>query len=166
MITLELHDFERQFPWKVKATLNRGGPLWLIDYKIEGTENFNWPLQTQSSRQQELWQMTCLEAFFLFDDGSYEEWNFSPSGSWNCFSFRDYRSPVPLVEKPVEAPQIKNKGHGELAVAIDASPRLYAQKVNLTVVLKTPEKLLYFAHKHPKDRPDFHHKDTFYSLDS
>jgi hypothetical protein len=44
------------------------------------------------TRKDELWQQTCLE-FFLGIENSFQYWEFnlSPSGDWNIYSFEDYR---------------------------------------------------------------------------
>lgn len=170
-LKLTLKSFDNSCPWQVEATLNWGGPLWLLDYQIKGEEKgYWWPPLTENKREIGLWENTCLEAFFLFSDGSYEEWNFGPHGAWNCFSFSSYRTPQKLVEKSVEPPNCKNKGTGHLALAIDGKDKNKDKdavvKVNLTAVIKTNDQKFYLAHKHPKAAPDFHLHETFYPLES
>lgn len=153
----------------VEVSLLAEGPLWLIEYKVSKTSQdskLSWPPVTTDERKQGLWNSTCFEAFFVFEDGSYEEWNFSPSGEWNCFSFTDYRTPQELVEKSVKTPMIKSPENGVLKVTIEkrSSPSL----INLTSVLEVKtngnKTLHYFAKRHPEDKADFHDKSCFYPL--
>lgn len=102
----------------------------------------------------------------MYEDGSYEEWNFSPSGDWNCFSFTGYRIPIELVEKPVTAPLIKCPRPGLLKVTFEKRPD--PKFFNLTAVLEvktnTDKTLHYLARTHPKLKADFHDKSCFSSL--
>lgn len=166
----------RPFPLKedstdlsIEVSLLSEGPLWLLEYQVNlhgEKSKLVWPPLTSNERLKELWNNTCLEAFFMFEDGSYEEWNFSPSGDWNCFSFTSYRTPQELVEKPVEAPMIKNPETGLLKVTLEKRPD--PSFVNLTAVIEVKTNgnrtLHYLANNHPKTKADFHDKSCFSPL--
>jgi len=47
-----------------------------------------------SGRKNELWKSTCFEAFFgPTGSAMYWELNLATGGSWNCYSFDNYRNP-------------------------------------------------------------------------
>lgn len=153
----------------VEVDLIHEGPLWLLEYRVQmSDDNFKliWPPLTSQERQKNLWEHTCLEAFFMYEDGSYEEWNFSPCGDWNCFSFTGYRSPENLVERPTSEPSIKNPENGLLKVSMEKRPDPIL--VNLTAVIEVKtngtKTLHYLAKNHPKAKADFHDKSCFSSL--
>ncbi len=102
----------------------------------------------------------------MYEDGSYEEWNFSPTGAWNCYSFTSYRTPQKLVEKPVEVPTLKNSEEGVLKVSLERRPD--PKYFNLTSVIEVKtngdKSIYYLAKGHPKDQADFHHKSCFSPL--
>lgn len=65
-----------------------------ISYQLSGkiSEIF-WPdQQVSTTREVGLWEHTCLE-FFIgpTTTSNYWEFNLSPNGNWNCFSFSDLR---------------------------------------------------------------------------
>jgi len=65
-----------------------------ISYQLSGRiDDVCWPdRQVPPTRESGLWKRTCLE-FFIGPNKSpnYWEFNLSPSGNWNCFSFSDLR---------------------------------------------------------------------------
>ena len=45
----------------------------------------------------DLWQHTCFELFIgAKNDAEYYEFNFSPSGEWAAYEFRNYRDGEPI----------------------------------------------------------------------
>jgi hypothetical protein len=122
------------------------------------------PDPAENDRTDGLWGTTCFELFIRGQNGSYEEYNFSPSSQWAAYRFAAYRqsaSPLPLAARP----QI------ELSAAAD----LLDMEVVLTVASETsgPASLAavieeksgtksYWALAHPPEGPpDFHHPSCF-----
>lgn len=110
----------------------------------------------------QLWQHTCLEAFVApADNPTYREFNFSPSGQYAEYHFRDERARVNASPSP-SAPRLQwsttDKGIELLAeVALSGIPHTQDLLVGLTTVLEDREgQLSHWALHHPKDRPDFH----------
>ncbi len=113
----------------------------------------------------ELWRHSCFETFITTeDDPAYVECNFAPSGAWATYGFDRYRK-------------------GMAAIAPDATPRITLQtapdglvlearlklsqfvgqplRIGLTAVIEDKAGLSYWALRHPKSRPDFHHRGGF-----
>jgi len=130
------------------------------------------------SRKDELWKSTCFECFLPGKNvPTYLEFNASPSGDWNWYSFQDYRSgmkPVPLTsrlepkavsmsksEKDLEVTWVLPMSgvvqgfasHGESVQAFDP--------FGLSVVLQTKEVTTYWALAHDGIKPDFHTRTSF-----
>jgi hypothetical protein len=116
-----------------------------------------------------LWQHTCFEAFVAVEgEAAYGEFNFSPSGQWAAYRFAaererdaagESRHPVSL-EAPhtVRAPDtLALTAHVPLAAPARG---LSALCIGLSAVIEEGNgHLSYWALHHPKERPDFHHRD-------
>jgi hypothetical protein len=117
----------------------------------------------------DLWRHTCFELFVgAQNDAEYYEFNFSPSGEWAAYGFRDYRDGGPL-NSPV-APEIVVERDARMlkltaAVRLDRLPGIQSDLslwVGLSAVVEDlNERLSYWALKHPPGKPDFHHSDNF-----
>jgi len=75
------------------------GPVLTVTYVLNGNvELLRIPPYESVRRVDGLWRHTCCEAFIgAKDDFEYYEFNFSPSGEWSSYSFRDYRDGGPYV---------------------------------------------------------------------
>ncbi|HSK28423.1 MAG TPA: DOMON-like domain-containing protein [Candidatus Limnocylindria bacterium] len=117
-----------------------------------------------------LWQHTCFELFLgAKNDTEYYEFNFSPSGEWAAYEFRNYRDGGPLGGDDIE-PEIVV---GERIEPLELSAALrwdrlqgitskIALAVGLCAVVEALDgSLSYWALKHPPGKPDFHHADCF-----
>lgn len=116
-----------------------------------------------------LWAQTCFEAFIAAssDDG-YREWNFSPSGQWDHYTFSGYRERALQNEATgaLAAPAIRMNRAGDrlqLDVRIALPPwRCARLAIGLSTVVEDIDGgLSYWALRHPAARPDFHHRDGF-----
>lgn len=118
-----------------------------------------------------LWRHTCCEAFLRREDEpAYREFNFAPSGEWATYAFARTRERLPLDPTTTAAldPHV-TVCHGENRLDLDAVirlDRLALDAGNVTlglaaVVEDTSGNLSYWALRHPLDKPDFHHPDTF-----
>lgn len=116
-----------------------------------------------------LWQHLCLEAFFSAGDGSYHEFNFSPSGQWAAYRFsaprvRDAAQPGLTIQPQL---LLARDGHTLSLIAtlpLAALPRpaagVGAWRVGLTAVIEPiGGPISYWALSHPAPKPDFHHAD-------
>lgn len=117
-----------------------------------------------------LWRHTCFEAFVGHSGASdYWEYNFSPSGAWAAYHFSAYREGMaPLLKGAAPAITV-NAGSEtvELAVTLDLSwlaksPAGVGLRLGLAAVIEDRARVLsYWALKHPAEKPDFHHADSF-----
>jgi hypothetical protein len=129
------------------------------------------PAERPRRRVDELWRHTCFEAFMMTGDGpGYREYNFSPSGEWAAYIFRDYRqasdqqagmmtdesTPVIRVHRSVQRLAL------EAEVPLETLPSYSPIRLGLSAVVEAADGgLSYWALRHPPGKPDFHHIDAF-----
>jgi len=156
----------------IQTTINRTEDnLLQLIYLVTGSiEKLEIPRPSSTRRADRLWAHTCFEAFIRADDdASYYEFNFSPSTDWAAYSFRDYRDGELLQDKN-SAPKIVVRRDAD-SLELDAViclDRLRAirtgalLRIGLSAVIEANDGTLsYWALKHPGDKPDFHHPDSF-----
>jgi hypothetical protein len=128
------------------------------------------PQSSTSCRADGFWQHTCFEAFIgVKGIPVYFEFNFSPSGEWAAYAFRDYRDGGPINDDKLDPKIVVQKETERLELS--AVMRLHrlsaiqpgvALRVGLSAVIEEQDgKLSYWALKHPPGKPDFHHSDNF-----
>jgi hypothetical protein len=122
------------------------------------------PSADEPSRAKDLWQTTCLEAFFRESGSpSYQEWNFAPSGDWAAYAFSAYREGMTDLE--VGAPPYIRMEDNLTWWTLGATIAVEAGKnweFNLAGVLEEKDGTKsYWALAHAPDKPDFHHADCF-----
>jgi len=116
-----------------------------------------------------LWEHTCFEAFVaIVDESPYHEFNFSPSGQWAAYAFKDYRAPRAWrVQSPPSVSYICTDDRLSMEVIISENdlpdnPKHNTYRLGLAAVLETKEgELSYWALCHPTGKPDFHHRTGF-----
>lgn len=117
-----------------------------------------------------LWQHTCFELFVgATNDAEYYEFNFSPSGGWALYGFRDYRDGALLHVEGMEPKITVRRESDELHLATEIPLRYLPGvhsgvqlSVGLSAVMEEiAGNLSYWAIKHPSGKPDFHHPDNF-----
>jgi hypothetical protein len=128
------------------------------------------PLAAVPRRVEGLWQHTCFEAFIKEGTSAeYYEFNFSPSGEWAAYSFHNYRDGAPLDDDKLD-PAISVKSEGDCLeligiIRLDRLPALRPGsllRIGLSAVIESSDGThSYWALKHPADKPDFHHPDSF-----
>lgn len=109
-----------------------------------------------------LWRSTCLEIFGLLPDGSYAEFNVTPSGYWAAYKFDSYRHGMAELDGSVEIQIVERAGDDfEVTALVDwrGWPRVRA--IGISAVLETCDGNEYWALAHPSDKADFHHPDSF-----
>lgn len=131
------------------------------------------PEELASERVDQLWEHTCFEVFIgVRGETGYREFNFSPSGQWAAYTFKDYRQPddqLPEVETPII---VARRFAGRLEVdvtlpplALPPNPNKKALEIGLSAVVEESDTVdgshSYWALRHPCERPDFHHRDAF-----
>ena len=120
----------------------------------------------KAQRKDRLWEHTCFE-IFLGKHGmpDYLEFNLSPSGDWNVYSFSGYREgmrpavcfdTLPFEIKILPVQTLKLKAAIDLKVLKDYSDI----DVGLSAILEQKDGIKsYWAVSHPGDIPDFHSKE-------
>jgi hypothetical protein len=113
-------------------------------------------------RRDELWRHTCFEAFIRVTGSGYHEFNFAPSGAWAAYRFSDYRQGMQRLDA-VDTPRIEVQ-RTAAALVVETSIRASGAPLRLALAAVLEEndgRLSYWALRHPSDRPDFHHRDSF-----
>jgi hypothetical protein len=118
----------------------------------------------------ELWKHTCFEAFLQPGASSgYYEFNFSPTRQWAVYRFDAYRTGMtPMVlATPPDISTRRAADHLELQATVrlpfsaDAGAARRTRLAVAAVVEEDNGRLCYWAGRHPKGKPDFHHSDGF-----
>ena len=104
------------------------------------------------------------------DGPGYWEYNFSPSGEWAAYVFRDYRQakdpqagvaadePTPVIRVHRSAQRLALEA--ELALA--PPPLTGSIRLGLSTVVEASDGgLSYWSLRHPPGKPDFHHIGAF-----
>ena len=148
----------------ISARIGRNPHSLVVSFSIEGEmQRLRIPAPRAPRIAERLWQHTCCEIFVAGrGEAAYHEFNFSPSGEWAAYAFSGYRRAVPLAgETP--APDIRvqrSQSALQLHARIPAAPGVLA--LGLAAVTEDLDgKLAYWALKHPRGKPDFHHRGAF-----
>ncbi len=155
---------------KICGSIDREANHLSLHYKLIGdTAALLLPdLAEVPLRKDNLWQTTCFE-FFLAEDGRgrYWEFNLSPSGHWNVYTFSDYRQNMREEPAYTALPFILKKEEGALEITL---------RINLGDIVDVEKSLdaalcavihyrhggfAYWALTHCGARPDFHLRDSF-----
>ncbi len=124
-----------------------------------------------------LWQHTCFEVFIAIpNDDRYYEFNFSPSTEWAGYAFSDYRTrqtadyvpqtPTLKITQAAECLQLEAFiSADDLPLLAGLSPQTNLQLGLSAVIEAQAGTLSYWALQHPDAQPNFHHRDSFMSLD-
>ena len=125
------------------------------------------PTEALAAPTQGLWRHTCMEVFVgAAAPGPYLEFNLAPSGHWAAYRFSGYRAGMaPLTG--IRPPRIALRtGSDQLLLSADvelpAPLAAVSLRLGITAVVEDAQGLLsYWALRHPGERPDFHHPDSF-----
>ena len=122
------------------------------------------PQLAAPARSDRLWEHSCFEIFARSSaDGSYYEFNFSPSSEWAAYRLSGYRAGM-TVPPEIGPPQIEMRAKDEgleLSVALELSGDR-AWQLGLSVILEEMDgRKSFWALAHPPGKPDFHHSDCF-----
>lgn len=143
--------------------------VYRVRYHVQGDiGRLRIPDAVAPGRRDELWRHTCFEAFVMGADGSYCEFNFSPSRQWAAYRFDSYRramSELPLQTMPRIETETMEDGFALDAIvplALHEDTVAGRSRLAIAAVLEcTDGRLTYWALAHPVAKPDFHHEDGF-----
>lgn len=168
MIPFKLLPFTGSPSYSIGGEIHTKGEKLFIKYEVEGDLDkiLFPPINPECNRQDELWKKTCFELFLGTPDSTrYYEYNFSPSGDWNCYQFFDYRKNPQNEELPFEPAisQIKKVNSFTLSVMVPLPEYFRFNKIaGISVITQEKEKANHFwALKHPREIPDFHDRRAF-----
>ena len=166
-LVLHVHPAETfPAPLSARVVFFRAGEHWQLCYQIVTTAALVLPPPAAAPEfRDNLWQHTCCEAFFARADGSYREYNLSPSGHWAAYDFRATRTgQTPRTDIPAPAIVCAPRADGfrlTTRLPVDAQATRFA----LSLVLETQEgQCFHLALAHPAEKPDFHHPEAFRAL--
>lgn len=110
-----------------------------------------------------LWEHTCCEIFVARAGlPAYHEFNLSPSGEWAAHAFERYREGAMLEDAALDPRIAVRREAGKLE--LDALIRMEGERllIGLAAVIEAADgSLSYWALRHPRGKPDFHHRDAF-----
>jgi len=157
------------YPEQITGYVQRLGSILTLQVSLIGhLETIIIPtLKPHPGRQDNLWQTTCFEFFIAPQDGlNYWEFNLSPSGDWNCYTFENYRQGmameygfVPVFETFLSSQALS------LHLSLPLAPLIgEGQLIDLgvtMVVADTQRGISYWALNHLGTSADFHRRDSF-----
>lgn len=128
------------------------------------------PAPAAVARADGLWRHSCFEAFLaIAGRPGYVEFNFSPSGAWAAYAFIGYRAGMTSLALP-SAPEARWQRAAdrlELGVTLAAPalagwPAAGPLRLALAAVVEDHSGTMsWWALRHPRPEPDFHHPDGF-----
>ncbi len=159
MPTYSLVAFKGEDSLKGSIEYSHGEVHLIYDWQDHPLSKEETPALGESIRKVGLWEDTCFEAFFLQENGEYQEWNFSLTGAWNAFQFLSYRKARDPWEIPsLNPPQIlREREKDRLVITFESLP---FKAFQLSAVIANKE-LEYYAISHPQSKADFHSLDHF-----
>ena len=152
----KLHPYDSTPPFHMWGELQEVSDHLILRFTWEG-DFLCQAHQNVGRRKVGLWEETCFELFLKSNTGEYKEWNFSPEGHWNCFSFSDYRKKAsPWEDQNLEPQSLEFKQDSFQAIL----PKTSMNKFQISSIVKR-EKVHFLALSHSSEKPDFHHPDHF-----
>lgn len=116
------------------------------------------PARTIPSREDNLWQTTCLEIFWQPLGGTaYTEFNLSPSGQWAAYDFDSFREGMRDAAVTAIAIACSHDDTGLVLKASIATDLAAPAQVALNAVVEQADGAKqYWALAFPPGRPEFH----------
>ena len=119
-------------------------------------------------RRNALWEETCFEFFLgLKNSERYWEFNLSPAGHWNVYSFSSCREGMHEEASVVSLPFLVSIQPEAFVLSLEFNlDKLVSEgqdlEVGISAVVKTEKgKISYWALDHPGPQADFHRRDSF-----
>ena len=129
------------------------------------------PEERAPERMDQLWEHTCFEAFIAVrGESAYREFNFSPSGQWAAYAFKNYRQATDEVPTIVPPRIVTRRFAGRIEVEVVLPAQSLPSErmpwnIGISTVIEEADTVngghSYWALRHPCPRPDFHHRDAF-----
>src|SRR5581483_2754582 len=155
---------------KLSAEVERKADWISVAFQLTGNlDLLSIPAQSGTAvRADNLWRKTCFEFFIAEKDKpNYWEFNFSPSGNWNCYSFIRYKqnmqeetriqNPATFMAKADDSLFIS--ANLKIASLIPADKQL---ELGISaVILDKNASESFWALKHCARLPDFHQRESF-----
>ena len=144
----------------------KSGSLRLTFHLAGDIAGLSIPESRSPRRADQLWRHTCFEAFVMAGEGpEYREFNFSPSGEWAVYDFRNYRNGG-VLENDLAPGIVVHKTMDRLELGAEIGQVLLPQgrplRLGLSAIVEDAAGILsYWALRHPPGKPDFHHTDAF-----
>jgi hypothetical protein len=114
-----------------------------------------------------LWNEDVAELFIKGEGGAYQELNLAPSGAWWSMTLSEYRSRVPVPQRPHprHISTAISDARWEVVAAFDRDtldvPLLPSSRIHVSGMWYRPEPC-YLSSNPPSGRaPDYHHDDCF-----
>jgi len=155
---------------KITGTVGRCDGVLYLGYDLLGLiSSIAIPAPAATpARKDDLWKETCFELFLrLGKSDRYWEFNFSPAGHWNVYSFEAYRQGMQEEQAFASLP-FSVQGHPDslnLSVELGLERiilRDHALKAGISAVVRSAGgDCTHWALTHPGMQPDFHRKDGF-----
>ncbi len=150
-------------PFELQTQVEIKGNELFLCYQIKGPLNqlLLPKLNSSSNFKDELWKHTCLEFFVKNPKSSeYTEFNFSPSGDYAVYHFKNYRErDFDFID--FKQPNIKAY-LSESLFELNIKMPLIKGEIGITAVIEDQhQSISYFALAHKKERPDFHDPASF-----
>ena len=155
---------------EITGNIGRSSNTLAITYALLGplSELLIPPPAEMPSRKDALWEETCFE-FFLAPGNSdrYWEFNLSPAGHWNVYSFKSYRQGMQEELAFTSLPFSVHRQPDTLRLSLkfDLAGIIREEQtlqIAVSAVLKTLNgKMTYWALTHPGPQADFHRRDAF-----
>jgi hypothetical protein len=147
----------------------KGGTVLKIIFELNaGLADLNIPIfkPAIAQRKDNLWEHTCFE-IFLGQHGmqDYREFNLSPAGDWNVYSFSGYRQGIkPEMHFNTLPFDVEIVSDQELKLAVTIDLKILQDysviDVGLSAVLEQVNGVItWWAIDHQEDVPDFHAKE-------
>jgi hypothetical protein len=120
------------------------------------------------NRKNQLWKETCFELFLAVRDSPpYWEFNLSPAGHWNVYSFAAYRQGMKEEEVFTSMNCTVQRQSESLLLDVEVNlDKIVLEKqpldagLSAVITLRTGE-LTYWALTHGGRQADFHRRDSF-----
>ena len=170
-LTLACHpDTPTQAVQGIDVVLDRApGDILTLGFALQGDiSGLRVPEPRPPRRVDGLWRHTCCEVFLMEEGGpGYREFNFSPSGEWAVYAFKDYRDAGELAVESDPGIVVRRTGQRlelDAKISQELLPAGRALRLGLSMVVEDTDGVLsYWALRHPPGKPDFHHTDAFAS---
>ena len=136
----------------------------VLEYELVGDLS---RIRIAAGGSDDLWRHTCMEVFVGATPAApYLEFNFAPDGRWAAYRFSGYRAGMePLTG--IRPPRIELRTQSDRLllsadVELPAAPAATGLHLGITAVVENADgKLEYWALRHVRPKPDFHHSDSF-----